>query len=127
MNIAEICKKYDKGDYTYKSPVILNKVSDNHVFDENLSVKRNRELAIEHNKHVDEMHAEAQKKQNMLYWQLTDAVIKYIVENYTLTEVQARQVERFVYSEHHAFMHDYFSYIDTYAAFAEELLTVKEV
>ena len=125
MTMTEIREKYDKGGYTYGRTNIPKKVSDNHVFDENLSVKRNRELAIEHNKHVDEMHAEVQKKQNMLYRQLTDDVIDYIVENYILNEAHARQVEQFVYSEHHAFMHDYFSRIDTYATFAERLLADK--
>ena len=123
MDISEIREKYDRGDYTYKAD-IPKKVPENHVFDEELSVKRNREMVMEHNENVDKLKAEAQRQQNMLHWQLTDDVIKYIVNGYYLNEVQARKVERFVYEEHHAFMNDYFSYIDTYASFASDLINL---
>ena len=125
MDITEIRQKYDSGYYTYKAD-IPKKVWDDHVFDEELSVKRNREMAIERNKKVDELQAEAKKKQNLLHWQLTEDVIGYITENYYLNEVQARKVERFVYQEHHSFMCDYFSYIDTYASFASDLINLED-
>lgn len=125
MDIIEIRQKYDSGYYTYKADIPKN-VCDDYVFDEELSVKRNREMAIEHNKKVAELQAEAQKKQNLLHWQLTEDVIGYITENYYLNEVQARKVERFVYQEHHSFMCDYFSYIDTYASFASDLINLED-
>lgn len=121
MDINEIRKKYDNGGYTYNAD-IPKKVRDDYIFDEELSIKRNRELIKEHNQKVDELIAEAQKQQNLLHWQLTEDVINYIAENYYLNEVQARKVERFVYQEHHSFMCDYFSYIDTFAEFAETLI-----
>ena len=121
MDISEIREKYNNGGYTYKVD-IPKKVKPDHVFDEELSVKRNRELVEEHNQKVDELRAEAQRQQNLLHWQLTDDVINYIITNYELNPVQARKVERFVYQEHHSFMCDYFSYIDTYAGFASELM-----
>ena len=125
MDINEIREKWDNGDYTHKAE-IPKKVWDDHIFDEELSVKRNREMAKEHNQKVDELRAEAQKQQNLLHWQLTADVINYIQENYNLNEVQARTVERFVYEEHHSFMGDYFSNIDTLADLAFQLLSVKE-
>ncbi len=125
MDISEIREKYNNGGYTYKAD-IPNKVCDDHIFDEELSVKRNREMAKEHNDNVDRLKAEARKQQNLLYWQLTADVINYIVENYYLNEVQARKVERFVYQEHHAFMCDYFSYIDTYASFVSDIINMED-
>lgn len=124
MDISEISKKWDAGGYTHNAD-IPRKVKDDYIFDEELSVKKNRELVKEHNRKVDELRAEAQKQQNLLYWQLTDDVINYITENYYLNEAQARKVERFAYQEHHSFMCDYFSYIDTYASFAMELLNLE--
>jgi hypothetical protein len=97
------------------------------VFDEELSVKRNRELAQEHNDSVDQMYRERNKKQGELDNQLTDDIVEYIMAYYDLTEKQARMVQNFVYQEHHAFMGDYFSYIDTYADFAFMLLEPKGV
>ena len=125
MDISEIREKYDNGDYTYKAD-IPKKVGNDHIFDEELSVRRNRELAQEHNKKVAELRAEAQKKQNLLDWQLTADVINYITENYYLNEVQARKVERFVYQEHHSSMCDYFSYIDTYAIFVSDIINMED-
>ncbi len=121
MDINEIRAKYNNGDYTYEAD-IPKKVHEGYIFDEELSVKRNREMVKEHNDQVDNLRNEAQNKQNMLHWQLTNDVIKYIIENYNLSEPQARAVERFVYQEHHAFMCDYFSYIDTFASFAYDVI-----
>jgi hypothetical protein len=47
------------------------------------------------------------------------------MDNYGLTEKQAYQVESFTYLEKHAFMCDYFGYIDTYADFAFMLVEPK--
>jgi hypothetical protein len=121
MDIGEIRKKWDNGDYTYKTD-IPKKVSEDHIFDEELSVRRNRELAKEHNQKVVELRAELQKQQNLLHWQLTNDIIKYIQENYNLNEMQARKVESFVYQEYHSYMGDYFCYIDAFAEFASDLI-----
>ena len=121
MYINEIRKKYNNGDYTYNVG-IPEKVQDDYIFDEELSIKRNKELIKEHNQKVDELRAEAYKQQNLLYWQLTEDIVSYIVENYYLNEVQARKVECFFYQEYHSFMCDYFSKIDTFAEFAETLI-----
>lgn len=98
MILTEIREKYNKGDYTYRKSDIPKKVPVDYVFDENLSVKRNRELVIEHNKRIDEMYAEAQKKQNMLHWQLTDDVINYIIENYNLNEIASALLQDVLYN-----------------------------
>ena len=48
--------------------------------------------------------------------------LEYIKEYYELTDKQARIVQAWVYREHHSFMCDYFSYIDTFAEFADDLI-----
>ena len=124
MDISEIRAKYDEGGYTCKMN-IPKKVWDDHIFDEELSVRRNRELAKEHNDNVDAMQRDKNKMQAVLDKQLTDDVVEYIMAYYNLTEKQARTVQNFVYQEHHAFMSDYFGYIDTYADFAFMLVESK--
>lgn len=117
LDIDEIRVNYDKGAYTYKVDIPA-KVKPDHVFDEELSVKRNRELAQEHNDQVDQMWRDKNRIQGELNQRLTDDVVAYIMENYGLTEHQAKLVENFVYQQHHSSMCDYFGYIDTYADFA---------
>ena len=54
LHITEIREQYNNGHYTYKDPIGRDKtrLPENYIFDENLSVKRNRELVIEHNQQV---------------------------------------------------------------------------
>jgi hypothetical protein len=125
LDIDEIRVNYDKGIYTYKAD-IPKKVKPDHVFDEELSVKRNRELAQEHNDNVDRLWRDKTRIQGELDKKLTYDVVVYIMEYYGLTEHQAKIVENFVYQHHHSSMCDYFGYIDTYADFAFTLMEPKE-
>jgi hypothetical protein len=125
MDIEEIRTKYNNGDYKYTVDIPA-KVPLYHVFDEELSVKRNRELAEEHNATVDNIVKEKRSKQQELDTQLTNDVVEYLVNICGLSLRQARVIESFAYQEHHSYMGDYFSYIDTYADLAEELLTCEE-
>jgi hypothetical protein len=125
MHIDEIRNSYNRGEYTYKVD-IPKKVNLDHVFDEELSVRRNRELAQEHNDKVDQMQRDKNRKQRELSEQLTKDVVEYIMAFYNLTEKQAKILENFVYDEHHSYMGDYFTYIDTFADFADNLVNAKE-
>ena len=127
LHISDIRDFYDKGHYTYKTAeVIPSKFMPDHVFDENLSVKRNREMVVEHNQKVDELKQTKSAKQAELNKKLTEDVVEYIKEYYELTDRQARIVEGFTYREKHAFMSDYFSGIDTFAEFADILVNQVE-
>jgi hypothetical protein len=124
MDLTDIYTKYQRGDYTYKLE-IPKKVWDDHVFDENLSVKSNRERAKAHNEEVDRRRKYRSEMQAVLDKQLTDDVVEYITDNYDLTEAQARKVEHFVYEEYHSCMYDYFSNIPTYADFAQDVVNAE--
>ena len=128
MHIDNIRKLYFEGHYTYKHPLTCydKQLSEDYIFDENLSVKRNRELVKEHNDEVERFKRIKRDKQADLDRQLTEDVIAYIKENYDLTEAQARLVEMFVYRERHSSMCDYFSSIDTFAEFADDIANLKE-
>ena len=126
LHINDIKVFYDRGEYTYRDEVRMEKLPENHIFDEDLSVRINREMVIEHNNKVDEHKVFKREKQAELDKQLTEDVIAYIKEYYPLNERQARIIENKVYTEYHSFMYDYFSYIDTFAEFAEELLDTNE-
>ena len=123
MDIAEIRDNYNNGYYFCKMEIPA-RVKEGHVFDEELSVKRNREMVAKHNKKVDDMKREKQDKQAELYRQLTNDVVTYIVDSYDMSEEQARIVERFVYTEKHHSMCDYFSWIDDVARMVEEIVEV---
>lgn len=128
LHIDDIRKLYEQGHYTFKLPenADIKMLPVNYIFDEDLSVRRNRELVEEHNSRVEDLKRRKRAGQEDLNRQLTYDVVEYIKENYDLTEAQARLVEMFVYREKHAFMCDYFSYIDTFAEFADDIANLKE-
>lgn len=128
--IEDIKENYQKGLYTvssayypeFRSGELTKILPENYVFDEELSVKRNRELVAEHNQKVVDINNKKREKQRELDKKLADDVVNYILENYSLTDGQARIVEKRVYTEYHSCMYDYFTYIDTFAQFADDLV-----
>jgi hypothetical protein len=128
LHIDEIREDYNKGLYKYKGPIGHDKMylPVDYVFDENLSVKRNREMVKEHNDEVERAKLVAREKQAELDRKLTEDVVAYIREYYDLDDRQAHIVEGFVYREKHSFMCDYFSSVDTFAEFADMLVNPSE-
>ena len=123
MDITEIRDKYKNRGYSYEVK-IPKRLAEDYIFDENLTVKRNREMVAEHNQKVNNIREEAMRKQNELYQQLTEDVVTYIYINYNLSVPQARKVESYVYDQYHSCMYDYFVYIDTVAEFAEKVVDI---
>jgi hypothetical protein len=121
MDINEIEDAYWNGDYSYKMQ-IPERLNPLYIFDENLSVKQNREMVLEHNKRVEDMYREKMIKSNELACKLTNDVVAYIMNTYDMNENQSRLVERYVYNREHAFMSGYFSAIDEVAEMVESVL-----
>lgn len=121
IDIDKIRNKYNKGDYTCNMS-IPQTVGENHVFDENLSVKQNREMVREHNEKVIAMQKEKRTKSNELFLKMRNEVVKYICHTYGLSMEQASIVESYVYTEKHSFMCDYFSAIDEIAEMVEKVI-----
>ena len=121
MDISEIRNKWYNGFY-YSKIAVPVKVRSDHVFDENLSVKRNREMAAEHNEKAEAIKKASLAEQAELYNQFTNDVVAYIVDSYDISEEQARIVEGFVYTHKHHAMCDYFSFIDEAAEMAERVV-----
>lgn len=121
MNIEEIRNKYNNGDYTYKVE-LPEKVNESHIFDENLSVKQNREMVIEHNANVSKIRQDYIRKNTELFTEMRTDVIKYIMCEYGFAENVSKTIESHVYIEEHSCMSDYFSSIDTYCEFVEDII-----
>ena len=121
MDIREIVEKYRNGDYSHNVRCGI-KLSSDHVFDEGLTVKRNREMVKEYNDKIDAEKKEAYAKQAELNKKLAEDVTCYITENYSVNSQVARKIERFCYEHWHYDTYDYLSQIDTIADFIESIL-----
>ena len=125
-HIDDIRDAYNHGVYTFKPEKPIPKtVSNDHVFDENLSVKQNREMVAEHNKMVANMTREYRNKDHAMFNQLREDVTEYISTVYDMSMAQAHIIESYVYTEKHAFIGDYFSAIDEIAEMVEDVLRTK--
>lgn len=120
-SIEEIKKGFYEGEYAVKIQV-PQKLGKDYVFDENISVKKNKEMIERYNRMVDEKIKERQDQCVALSRKLTNDVVAYIVGTYNMNEAQARIVEGHAYAEKHSYMGDYFSYIDDLASFVETVL-----
>lgn len=123
-SIKDIKRDYDVGNY-FCHMQVPKKVSDNHVFDENLSVKKNREMAREHNENVQKLKEEKREKNRLLAKTLSEDVVKYIQNEYRLSKKTAVIIERYVYDERHSHMPDYFAYIDEISELVSKIVSEK--
>ena len=124
MDISEIRAAWDAGEY-YVKMEIPQKVAVDHVFDVDLSVRRNREMAEEWNANVKHLQDEKWAKQAELSRKLTEDVVQYLMGTYDFTRKQAERVQSYVYTEKHSFMGDYFSAIDEIADMVRDVLDAK--
>ena len=124
MDISEIRAAWDAGEYYVKMEV-PQKVAVDHVFDVDLSVRRNREMAEEWNANVKRLQDEKWAKQAELSRKLTEDVVQYLMGTYDFTRKQAERVQSYVYTEKHSFMGDYFSAIDDIADMVRDVLDAK--
>ena len=124
MDISEIRAAWDAGEY-YVKMEIPQKVAVDHVFDVDLSVRRNREMAEEWNANVKHLQDEKWAKQAELSRKLTEDVVQYLMGVYDFTRKQAERLQSYVYTEKHSFMGDYFSAIDDIADMVRDVLDAK--
>ena len=120
MYISDIKEDWIDGKYSLFIDITAT-VKEDHEFDEELSIKKNREMAMEHNKMVDDMQAECLIKRAALERQLRDDVVDYIVEYYSISQAQAKIIEQYVYG-HCGMCKEYFNCIDEIASLTEDIL-----
>lgn len=124
-NIRDIFEDYKAGFYfpdnrNYQTIPLR----DDHVFDENLSVKENRERVKAHNERCKEESARKTRDSLLLMAKLHDDVVEYLIEEHTLTKAQAKLVESRAWEKHHSCIYDYFIEVEELATWAKTLLSV---
>ena len=126
MDISEIIHKYDRGEYRSKLTV-PKKLKADHIFDEELSVRRNREMVEEHNERVELLRKESYNIQAELDKQLSHDICCYITETYyNISYEVAVKIKRFCYTYWHSDMVVFFNYIDVVSNFVDNLLSKEE-
>ena len=96
-DVKEIKKIYDCGGYFSHMP-IPKKVPADYIFDENISVKRNRDMVQKHNENVQKLKEEKRGQNNILAKNMSTDVVNYLVGEYGFKKTQAEKLENFIYN-----------------------------
>ena len=97
LTIQEIKDLFYAGAYTSKIQ-IPKKLQANHVFDEEWSVRKNKEAVAEYNAKVDEAKMQKNKESAALRKQMNNDIYKALQAEYGLTEKQSHIILEHVYA-----------------------------
>ena len=103
MNYETIINNINSGAYNNKMKYPMDAfLSENYIFDENLSVKENRKMVEEHNQKIKD---EKQKYRNETI-RITDKfhkdVVDYLIQNFKLNKAQAELILSNAYEDGHS-------------------------
>ncbi|MFJ8528380.1 hypothetical protein [Bacillus sp. NPDC094106] len=121
--IDEISEAYRKDFYQplqehpgYKT------ISKDHVFDENQSVKWNREEVERQNELLKQRKEEWKEEKSRLNAKMQKDCIRVLKEDYNLNDAQADKLYWYIYQREHSCMHDFFIYLDEFAEAVKEII-----
>ncbi len=118
------------GFYYYKdTEPTMFRVSENHIFDENLSVKKNREMVIAHNEKVKEQARHRLKAGNDLRTQFFNDCVGCLIETYywAFHKEVAEKIVSFVWNKGYDNDRDILYEIDKLANFVADIRDTKEL
>ncbi|MED0951494.1 hypothetical protein P4T70_25900 [Bacillus mobilis] len=100
------------------------KFSEKHVFDEEKSVKWNREEVERQNEQLKQRKTEWNSEKGRLNAKLQNDCIQILKEDYNMNEAQAEKLYGYVYQEKHSYMNDFFIHLEEFAKVTKEILSL---
>ena len=112
MSIEELYEFADDW-YKFSCKPAVQKYGKAHVFDENKSVKWNKEEVERRNILHDEEVKQLQKEKNILFNKLVYSVKLYIIEETKVKKATADKIYNYLYNEYHSYgMHEVLNHLD---------------
>lgn len=103
----------------------LNRYKEFHVFDEEKSVKWNREEVERQNTLIQEAKDNWWKEKGRLQKCFHEDMVEAIQNDYKFNEAQAKKIFEYVYKEYHSNIGDVFMYVDEICDLFEDLMKEK--
>lgn len=125
IQLEELVMKFRRGDYTSKCSK-LTYWNEHHIVDEELSVKENHRLVLEHNEQVKASIKRYREDQGRLDLQLHKDMCQYLKNNYTLNIAQCSIIVNWVYNTYHDSMLECFEMLDPIAGLCEATIKIQE-
>ena len=121
IKLDEIKELWEKVIH-FKTRPDQKKFEYNHVFDENMSVKWNREQVEIKNKEIDTLEEKLKEEYRRLRKIAHDRTIEYIMNNLNdKSEARAEKILSFAMEEKHSYIDDAIEWIDDLIIFVNEL------
>lgn len=125
MDIQEIKKEYLNGDKYKKPKNHLKYYSGDYVFDENLSVKENREMVRKANEEYRRNEEDCRQKAIDNRKQFHNDIVEYIEEEYGFNHAQAVDIEDRLWCLHSSDVNYFFDEIDDFSYWLSEFIGLK--
>lgn len=97
-DLFDIRDDYSVGAYRSKVKV-PRKVSENHIFDADLSINENKRMVAEHNANVDALRVEVANENRELRKKMENEVVEYIMHNYHFSKARSEFIMNQAFSE----------------------------
>lgn len=110
--IEDVRKDYEDGKYNYIDKEVPKKLPEGYIFDEELSVRQNREMVQANNELRSQIIRENNAEQGKLIAKLRNEIKKIIARDYGFTMKQANFIEQRCYEKYHAYFGDYFCHVE---------------
>jgi hypothetical protein len=109
-SLGEIVSDYNAGVYKSTLPYPTGRFREDHVFDEDQSIKWNKDEVVRRNSEYDQKRNEYRADNNRLDKLLKDDVTYNLIYDFDLNQEQAEYTYDIAYTEKHSSMTDVFYY-----------------
>lgn len=121
-DINEIQKDYANGCYTVPRPEMPEFVSFGYVFDEDKSVRENKEMVRAHNEAAQKARNDYKLQLDQQEIRMRNDVKEYIAGAYGMSMASVDIVERYTWEEYHSSVYDYLTAIEDVAEMVSDVV-----
>lgn len=130
MNFEKLLSNLNDGVYTnnleYPSRSKFKKLRTDYVFDENLSVKKNREMVLKHNEEIESLYAKYETETNRINDIFYSDLIKALKNNYSFNDKICEKIFAKAYQDAHSEgKYSIIQKVEEYADFIDEILNLQ--
>ena len=114
-DIGEIQKDYTSGCYAVPRPEMPEFVPLGYIFDEDKSVRENREMVSTHNEAAKKARSDYRLQLDQQEIRMRNDVKEYVAGAYGMSMASADIIERYTWEEYHSAVYDYLTAIEDVA------------
>lgn len=121
-DIGEIQKDYASGCYAVPHPEMPEFVPLGYIFDEDKSVRENREMVNTHNEEAKKARNDYRLQLDQQEIRMRNDVKEYVAGAYGMSMASADIIERYTWEEYHSAVYDYLTAIEDVAEMVSDVV-----